>query len=539
MYFYTTTRYANRPPHGSSLDTFWRSVENVSVSARRGMLWAVSQAAPLRRVRSRGDLRLTDGGAWASGGVAANCAVEGRVDFGGQQQWLMRNVELRGGTTGGAWNLVFVGCTHHVPEEYDGMAGGASVTVEAEPEVRVEKPYVIMASDGAGNVTSNAAAGAGSPPGQLRDGEVLQLRVPRPTFGKDAVGIQHDGSGDDTRDFSRVLLAVPSTAKGEREAARHNSATIQRALDEGKDVVLSPGVYPLAASVTLRKPGQVLLGLGYATLLAPREDGPCVVVPPGLPGVRLAGLMLEASSPLPPGGGPKGSPLLRWGSPAADDPGDPARPGVLSDVFVRVGAMERDASAGSMVELHSGHLYGDNLWLWRADHVALRPGETPNFPNISQRYRQTVRGECAVRNGLVVHAGAVNVTIAGLAVEHATEDQTVWRGEGGRVHFYQCELPYDADASFAARGFVGYRVDPDVARHAAAGVGVYSNFRDHDVRAGTAVAHPVAEGVAMRHMFTVKLDNLGGIKSVANGRGPGPTEDTPRGTPLRCPDGCR
>ena len=45
------------------------------------------------------------------------------------------------------------------------------------------------------------------------------------------------------------------------------------------------------------------------------------------------------------------------------------------------------------------------------------------------------------KNGLVVNGN--NVTMYGLFVEHSQEYQTLWNGDGGRVYFYQSELPYD------------------------------------------------------------------------------------------------
>jgi hypothetical protein len=42
----------------------------------------------------------------------------------------------------------------------------------------------------------------------------------------------------------------------------------------------------------------------------------------------------------------------------------------------------------------------------------------------------------------------------------------------------------------------------------------------------------------LKNIFTVKLDNMGAISSILNGRGPGPDEDTERGTPLRCLNNC-
>ncbi len=106
------------------------------------------------------------------------------------------------------------------------------------------------------------------------------------------------------------------------------------------------------------------------------------------------------------------------------------------------------------------------------------------------------------------------------------------------MYFYQSELPYDADYSFADEKFVGYKVGPSVTNHKALGVGIYSNFRDHDidVMAGVRVSNPHQEGIQMKNMFTVKLDNQGGISSVVNGHGPGPMSDTERGVPHRCSD---
>src|SRR6476646_5374215 len=48
---------------GNATLNFWRVVENMSVIPARGFeQWAVSQAAPMRRMHIRGDLVLSDGG---------------------------------------------------------------------------------------------------------------------------------------------------------------------------------------------------------------------------------------------------------------------------------------------------------------------------------------------------------------------------------------------------------------------------------------------------------------------------------------------
>lgn len=69
--------------------------------------WAVSQAAPYRRMHLRGNLQLDDGG-WSSGGYMADTKIDGQVRSGSQQQWLSRNTEWAG-WTGSNWNMVFVG----------------------------------------------------------------------------------------------------------------------------------------------------------------------------------------------------------------------------------------------------------------------------------------------------------------------------------------------------------------------------------------------------------------------------------------------
>ena len=86
-----------RPGGAGSLDTFWRAAENFRTDAPRGMLWAVSQAAPLRRVHVGGDLVLHDEGRYASGGFMANVRVDGALDFGSQQQWCARNARVGAG----------------------------------------------------------------------------------------------------------------------------------------------------------------------------------------------------------------------------------------------------------------------------------------------------------------------------------------------------------------------------------------------------------------------------------------------------------
>ena len=517
---------------GLSLDTFWRSAENFAViktadsDVGGDMLWAVSQAAPLRRVHIQGDLKLHDKGAQASGGVLANAIIEGNVEFGSQQQYICRSVTFNGkekmeahNEYTSAWNAVFVDCSGDaLADGNDGKGidekGNAlpCIVRDDSPKIVVDKPYVSVKDDG----------------------KSFELRVPkvRVRGDKDAkFGPDLTGEDDDVRDFTKVKLGVANSLdlSTKKEIPNTNVADeLQAALDAGKDIVLAPGMYYLDKPLLVKRSNQVVLGLGLATLVAPSDGSPCIKVAPKLEGVRIAGIMLEASEV--PADRTRKATMLEWGEEGVKDAGNPLNPGALTDIFARVGGsnLSRDVATDTMVVLHSANIYGDNLWLWRADHVLLRPEEEANFKNISYHYRQTVKGEVPAKTGLEVNGD--DVVIHGLAVEHTTEHQTIWRGERGNVQFYQCELPYDVCHEFSKANHLGYFVEDNVKEHHAAGVGVYSNFRDHDVHVEMAIKHPESNDIKIDHVFTVKLDNTGVIRSLVNGIGPAATE---KGIPTR------
>lgn len=97
---------------GMALNNFWRTVENLAIIPSADVPWqytkgmtriAVSQAAPLRRLRVKGELQLFDWGSkgnvgYASGGFLADSIVDGKVVPASQQQWLSRNSKW------GGWN---------------------------------------------------------------------------------------------------------------------------------------------------------------------------------------------------------------------------------------------------------------------------------------------------------------------------------------------------------------------------------------------------------------------------------------------------
>ena len=282
------------------------------------------------------------------------------------------------------------------------------------------------------------------------------------------------------------------------------------------------------------------MGLGYATLVAPVSGAPCVIADDA-GGMRLASVVLQASE-VPAGD----SSLLRWGG-----DGSETDPSVLSDVFARVGGPgSLKVRTSVMVHVAASHVILDNLWLWRADHAELAPGEQPRSRPVresncrgasppllnrglhaidatsareetlldlragpGEQYHLVVPGECSVKNGLIVDGD--DVTAYGLAVEHTDQDQVVWRGERGRTYFYQCELPYDVNQTmFGDKGYAGYRVDLAVKKHECWAPGVYSYFRDYPCLVQAAIVAPDTAEVTFMNAFKKKLRGHEGILSV-------------------------
>ena len=107
-------------PNCIALDNFWRSLSNLTINVAGGTgcqaatdFWAVSQAAPLRRVHINGLLSLMDycNGSpdYASGGFIADSEFTGKsITNGSQQQWVTRNSDIDGWSNG-VWNQVFCG----------------------------------------------------------------------------------------------------------------------------------------------------------------------------------------------------------------------------------------------------------------------------------------------------------------------------------------------------------------------------------------------------------------------------------------------
>ncbi|MHA6720003.1 adenylyl cyclase [Sphingomonas sp. RS6] len=443
---------------GMALVNFWRGVENVAVRPPDGSdRWAVSQAAPYRRVDLAGDLMLDDGG-WSSGGFIADCRVSGSIRSGTQQQWFTRNSAI-GGWDGSNWNMMFLGTEGAPPTRFP----EPPYTSIARTPRSCEKPFLHVDDDGQWGVF-----------------------VPKPrddTSGPSWTDATPSGQTLPLEDF---LIATPDMPV----------ARIDAALAAGRHLLLTPGIYSLARPLRVTRPGTVVLGLGLATLHA--VAGTAVLLVDDIPGVRIAGLLIDA--------GARQSPLLMQVGEAGaggDHRGDPI---VLSDVFFRVGGAT-PGRAETCLEINSRGVIGDHLWIWRADH-----GEGPGVRN------HVGWTENVADHGLIVNGD--DVTIHGLFVEHFEKWQTWWRGERGRTYFYQNELPYDPPSQAVwmagdVRGYAAYKVADDVTDHFAVGLGIYANLTaDPLIVLDHAIEAPKTPGVRFESVTTISLG--GGKGTIAH-----------------------
>ena len=355
----------------------------------------------------------------------ADCHVSGLINSSSQQQWITRNTNMSS-WSGGVWNMVFVGCPK-APMQHCGNTGGHPYTTVPSTIAIAEKPYLIF------------------------DNNAYYLMVP--PLERNKVGASTPFDQGNKIDFSHVYIAQPKTA----------AADINAQLNLGMHVILTPGQYELEESIHITHPNTIILGLGFPTLIS-SQGTPCITVD-NVDGVKIGGVLLQA-------GAKKAETLLVWGQQqqTGNYPGNEANPGCLYDCFARVGGTnaqdEPELSADIMVQINSGHVICDNLWLWRADHQKTTSTST-------QRQVKNGRNPCKIG----FQANGNDLIAYGLASEHTLENLTEWNGDRGSVYFYQSEFPYDVQPDYGTQ-YVGYKVNDAVSTHNAWGVGVYCFFRD-------------------------------------------------------------
>jgi hypothetical protein len=478
-----------------ALVNFWRSLSNLTLTVdatgqdgcrSSANFWAVSQAVSMRRLSVAGNtLSLMDyctaGPQFASGGFIADSVLP-QVLNGSQQQWLTRNSRIAGWSNG-VWNQVFAG-VEGAPSE--ATFPNPPYTTLATTPVSREKPYLFVDSKGKYNVRVPSARKSTSGP-SWANGMTAGRTIP-------------------LRDF---FVAKPSDS----------AKDIDRALDRGMHLILTPGLYDVSRTISVERANTVVLGMGHATLTAVRGAVPLEVGDGA--GIVIAGVTVDA-------GTVKSPVLMRVGERKRFDrwkrhkKPPPWNPTTLSDVYFRVGGPHVGRTDVAL-EVNSDHALIDHTWVWRADHGV------EGFSGDTDRWNTNTG-----RNGVVVNGD--NVTATGLFVEHFQQYNTVWNGENGTTILYQNELPYDPPTQAdwmhdGVEGWAGYKVGNHVKTHRLYGGGVYVfNRNDPSIHTENGFEVPERPGVQLHHIMTVNL-GAGTIDHVVNDVG-GPADPTMVGVPV-------
>ncbi|MEV0270530.1 adenylyl cyclase [Hamadaea sp. NPDC050747] len=471
-----------------ALVNFWRTLSNLSLSIdstgqdgcrASADFWAVSQAVSMRRLNISGaNLSLMDyctaGPQYASGGFIADSRLPFVVN-GSQQQWLIRNSEI-GGWSNAVWNQVFSGVVGAPADA--GFPDPPYTTLAATPVSR-EKPYLFTDAQGR-----------------------FQVRIPAARTNSSGISWADGLTPGRTTSLKNFFVARPGDSVKE----------INNALARGQNLLLTPGVYDIARSIEVKRPGTVVLGLGHATLTA--VDGAIPLDVADVPGVIVAGVTIDAGlteSPV----------LLRVGKPHGPRKGSAENPTTLSDVYFRVGG-PHVGKADTALEVNSDHVLIDHTWVWRGDHGVEGFTDTERWNTNTGRYGAVINGD--------------DVTATGLFVEHFQRYNTVWNGERGTTILYQNELPYDPPTQAdwmngAVEGYAGYKVGDHVRTHNLYGAGVYVfNQNNPSIHTENGFEVPDQPGVRLHHIMTVNL-SAGTIDHVVNGVG-GPADTTRIGQPV-------
>lgn len=463
-----------------ALVNFWRTLSNLTLAINgagqdgcraSANFWAVSQAVSMRRLNiSGGNLSLMDyctaGPQYASGGFIADSSLPFVIN-GSQQQWLTRNSKIDGWSNG-VWNQVFAGV--------EGAPGDAEfpnppyTTLETTPLSR-EKPYLFVDAQGGYNI-----------------------RVPSAQTASRGTSWQAGMTPGRTIPLGDFFVATPSDSV----------VAINKQLARGKHLLLTPGVYNIANSISIKGSNTVVLGIGHATLTAVNGSVPLTVG--DMPGVVIAGVTIDAGTVESPV-------LLQVGKKNGNNsPGknDASNPTTLSDVYFRVGGPHVGKTKVAL-EVNRDHVLIDHTWVWRADHGI------EGFSGDTERWNTNTG-----RNGAVINGD--NVTATGLFVEHFQQYNTIWNGDNGTTILYQNELPYDPPTQAdwmhdGVEGWAGYKVADNVKAHRLYGGGVYVfNQNNPSIHTENGFEVPATPGVKLRHIMTVNL-SAGTIDHVVNGVG--------------------
>ncbi|MFB6778840.1 discoidin domain-containing protein [Streptomyces sp. NPDC056352] len=443
--------------NGNATQNFWRSAENLALNPVNGTdRWAVSQAAPFRRMHVRGGLNLApDGYGWASGGYIADSKVDGQVGPYSQQQWYTRDSSV-GGWTNGVWNMTFSGVEGAPAQTFPDPP---YTTLDTTPVSR-EKPFLYL------------------------DGSEYKVFVPAKRT--NARGVSWSGTPQgESIPLSQFYVVRPGAT----------AATINAAVQQGLHLLFTPGVYHVDRTITIDRANTVVLGLGLATIIP--DNGVTAIKVGDVDGVKLAGLLIDA--------GPQNSSVLLQVGPEGASADHSANPSTVQDVFVRIGGAGAGKATTSMV-INNNDTIVDHTWIWRADH-----GEGVGWETNRADYGLRVNGDDVLATGLFVeHLNKYDVQWYG-------EDGRTIFFQNEKSYDAPNQA---AVQNGSTKGYAAYKVDDSVDTHEGWGLGSYCYYNvDPTIRQDHGFEAPVKSGVKFHDLLVVSLGGQGQYEHVINNTG--------------------
>ncbi|WP_326738545.1 coagulation factor 5/8 type domain-containing protein [Streptomyces sp. NBC_01022] len=450
--------------NGNATQNFWRSAENLALNPVSGTdRWAVSQAAPFRRMHVKGGLNLApDGYGWASGGYIADSKIDGQVGPYSQQQWYTRDSSI-GSWGNGVWNMTFSGVEGAPAQSFPEPP---YTTLENTPVSR-EKPFLYL------------------------DGADYKVFVPEKRTNARGVSWANGTPKGESIPLDQFYVVKPGAT----------AETINAAVQQGLHLLFTPGVYHVDQTINIDRANTVALGLGLATIIP--DNGVTAIKVGDVDGVKLAGLLVDA--------GPTNSDTLIEVGPEGASASHTDNPTSLQDVFVRVGGAGAGKATTGMV-INSNDTIIDHTWLWRADH-----GEGVGWETNRSDYGLQVNGDNVLATGLFVeHFNKYDVRWSG------ENGKTIFFQNEKSYDAPNQAAIQNGDT----KGFAAYKVDDSVTTHEGWGLGSYCYYNvDPTIIQGHGFEAPVKPGVKFHDLLVVSLGGQGQYEHVINDTG-SPTSGT-------------
>ncbi|MDD9376004.1 discoidin domain-containing protein [Streptomyces sp. ZAF1911] len=449
---------------GNATQNFWRSAENLALNPVNGTdRWAVSQAAPFRRMHVKGGLNLAPSGyGWSSGGFIADSKIDGQVGNYSQQQWYTRDSSI-GGWSNGVWNQVFSGTVGAPAQSFPEPR---YTTLDTTPVSR-EKPFLYL------------------------DGSEYKVFVPAKRTNARGTSWGNGAPQGSSIPLSQFYVVKPGTS----------AATMNQALAQGLHLLFTPGVYHVNQTIQVNRADTVVLGLGLATIIP--DNGVTAMKVGDVDGVKLAGFLVDA--------GQVNSPSLLEVGPAGTTTDHAANPTTVQDVFIRVGgAGAGKATVGMVINNHDTIV--DHTWIWRADH-----GDGVGWETNRSDYGFRVNGDDVLATGLFVeHFNKYDVEWNG------ERGRTIFF-QNEKAY----DAPNQAAIqNGSVKGYAAYKVADAVNTHEGWGLGSYCYYNvDPTIRQDHGFQVPVKPGVKFHDILVVSLGGNGQYEHVINNTG-APTSGT-------------